>query len=69
MQRKDNADALTQSRTCFGSASGFSEWTNHSPRLDTRLKHFEGAREALAQGRNGSVNPLALRQRGTITEP
>ena len=30
-QRNDHADASTQSWTCFGSASGFSERTNHSP--------------------------------------
>ena len=31
MQHKDHADASRQSWTCFGSVSGFSERTNHSP--------------------------------------
>ena len=45
-------------------------------RVDGRLQFLGGVRKALCggrkegpQGRNGSVNPLRLRRRGTIAKP
>ena len=68
--RKDHRDISTQAWTCFGSASGFSERTNHSRcycvACDARLTFLGGALQALAlaarrvrkegpQGRNGTL--------------
>ena len=61
-QSSDHAVAWTQPCICFGSASGLRQRTN-----DLRLTSGPcGGRKEGPQGCNGSVNPLALRQRGTI---
>ena len=64
-QSSDHAVAWTQPCICFGSASGLRQRAN-----DLRLTSGPcGGRKEGPQGRNGSVNPLALRQRGTLIRP
>ena len=56
--------ALPKNKHCLGARLHFVGGAGQALALDARRVRKEGP-----QGRNGSVTPLALRRRGTISKP